>query len=220
MKNNPAIILVIASLTILGLTAAESPTKPPVAVVTEQSKPCFQCQGTGQSKCAVAGCKTGQVKCPAPCLKPDDGNWVRMNVAGHPPTDLWKQFPKRGGGSTGWNQHHAGEVVKIQNGEPVNIGGCTVCGGTTKIKCSICKGTGLVTCPICDGKKTVPKTWSSFDNPKLKNRPSRFTLKDGRIIVGRKSGVFGSSVTIKTESETVTVQADEIVAEEKPAMQK
>src|SRR5712671_910926 len=154
MKNIASLIVMIAVLTASVFAGDE-----------EKTQPCFQCKGSGKAKCAVLSCKDGQVNCPAPCMKPDDGTWVHMEVAGHPPTDLWKQFPKRGGGSTGWNQHHAGEVVQIQNGVPVNIGKCTVCGGTTKVQCSVCKGAGQVTCPICDGKKVVPQSWSAFDNP-------------------------------------------------------
>jgi len=66
----------------------------------------------------------------------------------------------------------------------------------------------------------VPESWSAFDNPKLKDRPTRFTLKDGRVIVGRKTSALGSSVTIKTEKGNESVQASDIVSEEKPPTRK
>jgi hypothetical protein len=218
MKTFSSLIVSIVLLMIPGMAGAETPVKS-AGTTEEKTQPCFQCNGSGKSRCGVPSCKGGKANCPSPCLKPDDGTWVRMNVAGHPPTDLWKKFPKRGG-YTSWNQNHAGEVVQMQNGEPVNIGKCTVCGGTTKVQCSACKGAGQVTCPICDGKKVAPQSWSAFDNPKMKNRPSRFTLKNGRAIVGRKTAVLGSSVSIKTEKETITVEAGDIVSEDKPPTQK
>lgn len=215
-----AIIVTVGVLLVLGQVRAETPAKPQSGSEDEEPQPCFQCAGSGKSKCSVPRCKSGQASCPAPCLKPDDGTWVRMTVAGHPPTDLWKKFAKRDGSYMAWNQNHAGEVVQMQNGEPVIIGQCKICSGTTKAKCSLCAGSGLVVCPICDGKKVVPQSWSAFDHPKLKSRPTHFTRKDGRVIIGRKTAVIGSSVSIKTEKETITIQAGDIASEVKPPTQK
>jgi hypothetical protein len=182
---------------------------------TEKTKPCFQCNGTGKMKCPVPSCKGGQADCPGHCLKLSQGTWIHMDVDGHPPTDLWQRFPKAGGGWQAWNQNHVGEVIQIQNGNPVNVGKCPICGGTTKAKCPACNGTGEVVCSLCDGKKAVPESWSAFDNPKMKNRPSRFTLKDGRIVLGRKVMVMGSEATIRTEHEDIKVETADILSEEK-----
>jgi len=220
MKTVLLLIVSIVLFLIPGLARAQTPAKSPDSVAPEKTQQCFQCKGTGKSKCAVPSCQGGQANCPAPCLKPNDGTWVRMSVAGHPPTDLWKKFPTRKGSYQAWNQNHAGEVVQMQNGEPVNLGTCKVCGGSTKVQCSACKGSGQITCPICEGKKAVPQSWSAFDNPKLKDRPTHFTLKDGRVIVGRKTTVIGSSVTIKTGKGTESIQAGDIVSEVKPPTQK
>lgn len=198
------------------LSLAQTPTQPADSTADANSKPCFECKGTGKAKCSVASCKGGQANCPNPCLKPDDGTWVHMTVAGHPATDVWKRFRKRDGSWTAWNQGHAGEVIQMQNGEPTNVGKCTVCGGTTKVKCAVCKGTGKVTCPICEGKKAVPQSWTAFDNPKMKNRPTHFKLKDGREIVGRKVSAVGSSIIIKTETGNVTIQASDLASEKPP----
>ena len=219
MKTFSSLLVSLALLMIPVLAGAQTSTNAATGAA-EKTQPCFQCKGTGKSKCSVPSCTGGQANCPAPCLKPNDGTWKRMNVAGHPPTDLWKQFPKRSGGSVGWNQNHAGELVQIQNGEPVNVGKCPTCSGSTKVPCKTCQSSGQITCSICDGKKTVPQSWSAFDNPKMKNRPTRFTLKNGNVIVGRKTSVLGSTVSIKTEKETIKVEASDIVSEEKPPTQK
>jgi hypothetical protein len=220
MKTFPAVIVSIVLSLIPGLAGAQTPTNAAPTGAEEKAQRCFQCNGTGKSRCSVPSCAGGQANCPAPCLKPNDGTWVHMNVAGHPPTDLWKKFPTRNGSYQAWNQNHAGELVQMKNGEPVNVGKCPTCGGSTKVQCSTCKGTGQITCPICDGKKLIPGSWSAFDNPKLKDRPTRFTLKDGRVIVGRKTSALGSSITIKTEKGSESIQASDVVSEEKPPAQK
>lgn len=137
-----------------------------------------------------------------------------MNVAGHPATDLWQQFPTKTG-STGWNQHHVGEVIQMQNGEPVNIGACKVCGGQTKVQCTTCKGTGKAPCNICEGKKVVPESWSNFDNPKMKNRPNLIHMKDGKTITGKIIMSGGSKTRIKTADGDIDVPAGDVVSEEK-----
>lgn len=209
MKHLPALLLTLAVF--VGLAFAQ--TSPSSSATDEKTKTCFQCTGSGKSKCP--NCVGGQANCPSPCLKLTDPGWVRMNVQGHPPTDLWKTFRTKNG-TQSWNQNHVGEVIRTVNGEPVNQGKCPTCGGTTKVKCATCKGTGLVTCTLCDGKKVVPESWTTFDNPKMKSRPTHFTMKDGRVIVGRKSMVVGNEVTIKTEKDSVTVSAKDIVSEETP----
>ena len=190
------------------------------STVSEKTKVCFQCNGTGTMKCPEPDCKDGLVDCPGPCLKLSKGTWIHMDVAGHPPTDLWQKFPKAEGGYTAWDQNHVGQVIEIQNGNPVNVGNCKICGGTSRVKCPVCKGTGEVVCTLCEGKKVVPESWTAFDNPKMKTRPSHFKLKDGRAFVGRRSMVLGNQITIRTETGSVTVEAADIVSEETPAAEK
>ncbi|EEF57461.1 hypothetical protein [Pedosphaera parvula] len=196
------------------LLIADSNTPSPTTLTTpDKTKPCFNCKGTGLAKCPVATCKDGQMDCPGPCLKLSKGIWRHMPVEGHPATDLWQTFPTSTG-TTSWNQHHVGEVIQMQNGEPVNIGACKVCGGTTRVKCTTCKGTGQTTCNICEGKKFVPETWSSFDNPKLKKRPNLIHLKDGKTIVGRIIMSGGSKTRIKTEQGDIDLPATDVLSEE------
>jgi hypothetical protein len=66
----------------------------------------------------------------------------------------------------------------------------------------------------------VPESWTAFDNPKMKSRPSHFKLKNGTVLVGRKVMAVGSSVTLRTEKGDVKVEAADIVEEEKQAAQK
>lgn len=146
--------------------------------------------------------------CPGSCLKLSREIWQHMTVAGHPPTDLWQEFYSSNGRPYGaWNQSHVGDVIEMQNGTPVNIGKCKICGGTGHVLCTKCQGTGIIVCDICDGKKVVPVSWTAFKNPKLKNPPSEFKLKDGRIIVGKITMSSQSSLWIRIETgETIKVE--------------
>jgi hypothetical protein len=137
-----------------------------------------------------------------------------MKVDGHPDTDLWQKFRTKKGYAS-WNQNHVGEVIQIKDGEAVNLGKCSVCGGTAQVQCTVCKGTSEVVCNFCDGKNIVPESWSTFDNPKMKTRPSRFKLKDGRVLVGREVMISGSTSTIRTETGDVKVEKSEILEEQK-----
>jgi len=180
----------------------------------EKTKPCFNCGGTGKTSCPNG--KDGEMDCPGPCLKLSVGEWVHMDVAGHPPTDLWRKFSKGSGGWSAWNQNHVGDIIEYQNGDPVDVGKCKICGGTGKVKCTLCNGTGEITCPICEGKKVVPEFWTAFDNPKMKNRPGHFKLKDGRIIAGKKIITIGNDVNIQTTTGNVQVKQSDIVSEDTP----
>jgi hypothetical protein len=186
----------------------------------EKTKTCFQCNGTGKWTCQAPGCKNGQIECPGPCLRLSKGDWHHMDVEGHSPNDVWITFRKASGGTRSWNQNHVGEVIEMQNGEPQNIGKCQICGGKTRVKCAVCQGVGIVTCGICEGKKVVPLSWTAFDNPKMKSRPTRFRLKDGRVLVGRKVIVMGSRITIRTEKGEVEVNSADVLPEEKGPAQK
>lgn len=163
----------------------------------ESTKACFACAGTGETRCKVVGCRDGEVDCPAPCLKISRGNWIHKNVPGHDPKELWQEFRGRTSRKA-WSQGHLGQVIQMQNGEPVNIGPCKTCGGTTRVKCGICRGTGETSCEICDGEKIVPAAWTEFDNPKMKNPPKDIRLKDGRVIRGRIISSLGDTKVIKT----------------------
>ncbi len=143
-------------------------------------------------------------------------------MAGHNPNELWRKFPTRNGGFVSWNQGHVGEVVTIQNGEPVNIGKCTVCSGTTKVKCAVCAGTGVLNCTVCDGKKFIPEAWTESDNPKQKKPPTvvadlkTIRLKDGSTIQGKISGRMSDTVWITTgDGKLIKVNADDIVPDSK-----
>jgi hypothetical protein len=135
-----------------------------------------------------------------------------MNVAGHDPNDLWISFRKASGGSTSWNQNHVGEVIAYQNGDPVNVGKCKVCGGTTTIPCPSCKGKGTQVCIVCSGKKFVPIAWTPSDNPWFNKQPDVIRLKDGTVLLGRIAGMSGDDRTIITrDKKVIHVKASDIV---------
>lgn len=206
---------ILTSLLLLCSCRKAGETVGDIGSTGEKMKTCFQCNGTGTMKCP--DCRDGYVDCPGQCLKLTQGNWVHMEVAGHPPTDLWQKFEMPGGGGwTSFNQNHVGHVIAFKNGDWVDTGRCPICRGSGKIECSKCKGTGEITCTVCDGKGVVPDSWTAFDNPKLKNRPDHITLKDGRVLLGKKVFVFGSHTTIQTANGNVEVNTSDILAESKP----
>jgi hypothetical protein len=146
--------------------AAPSPVKEAAAPVPAE-KVCFDCKGEGTVPCRAAKCVNGQTDCPEPCLKLSHGVWRHLDLPGYGPGELWQEFLNQGDGMgyQAWSQQHLGEVITHQNGVPVNIGKCKVCGGTTRVKCDVCQGTGKQTCPICNGKKSVPAALAPTDNP-------------------------------------------------------
>lgn len=168
-------------------------------------KVCFACKGEGTVACLVPGCVDGHVDCPGPCLKLTRGVWVHMDVAGHPPSDIWQKFPDQPdlGGYHAWNQDHVGDVIEYQNGVAVDIGQCKICGGTGKVKCNVCKGTGRVTCPICEGKKFIPIAWTPTDNPYFNRQPDIIRLLDGRVLLGRVAATVGDDLTIVTRDKKI-----------------
>ena len=180
----------------------------------EATKPCFRCGGSGTIHCAAPGCKDGQIECPGPCLKLSKGVWVHMQVAGHSADDVWQKFPKSSGGWEAWNQNHVGEVIEVKNGVPVNVGKCPVCTGSTRVQCPTCFGTGKAVCNLCGGKKMIPDSWTEFDNPTQKVKPTTIQLTDGRSLVGRIQMRLGSKIYVRTEDgKQVEVNTGEIVAE-------
>ena len=211
-----ASLLVLCSCGKTGKAPAVGDTKPSgeASSSAEKTKACFQCNGTGKVKCP--DCTDGLVDCPGDCLKLTRGAWVHMDVNGHPPTDVWQRFETPGGGWRAFNQNHIGHVIAYRNGDWVDTGPCPICHGKGKIECSKCYGTGEITCNVCDGKGVVPDSWTAFDNPKLKNRPGQITLKDGRVLFGKKVFVFGSHTTIQTTNGNVEIATADIVSESKP----
>jgi hypothetical protein len=101
------------------------------------SKVCVACGGAGTVPCRARDCSGGKLECPGPCLKLSRGEWVHLNVAGHDPNELWQRFPTGNGKYAAWSQGHVGEVIEVQNGQPVNIGRCKICGGTGKVECTV-----------------------------------------------------------------------------------
>jgi len=183
--------------------STSAPAPEAVAGPGTGEKDCFACKGEGMVACLVPGCKDGMVDCPGPCLKLSRGAWAHQAVAGHPSTDLWITFTTANGGSMSWNQNHVGDVIAYQNGDPVNIGKCKVCGGAGKVKCQVCKGTGRVTCPICDGKKFIPVAWTPTDNPWFNRQPDVIRLADGRVVLGRVAATVGDDATIVTRDKKI-----------------
>jgi hypothetical protein len=181
-------------------------------------KICFQCGGSDNTVCDASGCKKGWVDCPGPCLKLSKGTWEHMHVDGHPDTDVWQRFHQVDGTWQLWNQNHKGEVIETRAGMAVNIGKCTVCGGTAKVKCSECGGTGQLVCRICEGKHFVPESWTAFNNPKQKNPPNLIQLKNGRKIYAKIETRIGSRVYVRTEAgKQEELLADDIVSAGAPA---
>ncbi len=137
-----------------------------------------------------------------------------MEVAGHDPNELWQKFPNQSGrgGYQAWTQGHLGEVIQYQNGVAVNIGRCTVCGGTTKVTCKTCTGTGKQTCEVCQGKKFIPIAWTPTDNPWFNSQPDLIRLKDGQTVLGRIAMSVGEERTIVTrDKRTLRVKASDIL---------
>lgn len=174
-------------------------------------KTCFECNGAGTVACQAKGCKSGKTECPGNCIRLSRGTWKHMTVAGHGPNELWITF--RGAkGWRSWNQNHVGEVVQYQNGEPVNVGRCPICGGATTVVCSSCKGSGKQPCDICSGKKFTPATWTPTDNPWFNSQPDLIRLTDGQAVLGRIAASSGDERTIVTRDKKILhVQISEIV---------
>jgi hypothetical protein len=181
---------------------------------TERTKVCFQCEGTGEMKCD-GRCRKGMKDCPAPCLKLTVGIWEKRNVPGHTdPNERWQTVRLNARKSVSISSGHLGEVlVPGQDGNYMPVK-CKVCGGTTTVTCPHCKGKGTLGCTLCDGKKAIPESWTAFDHPKMKNRPKKFSLKDGRTLIGRDVMISGDDVTIRTESGDVRVKQSDIASQE------
>lgn len=112
-----------------------------------------------------------------------------------------------------WSQAHCGEVVAYQNGDPVNLGACKVCGGSTRVTCTACKGSGIQHCEICGGKAIVPDAWTPTDNPWFNQQPDVIRLSNGEVILGRIAASSGDDRTIVTrDKKVVHVKRSQIVS--------
>lgn len=128
------------------------------AAPASQLVKCARCGGTGLVKCPNPTCKEGTVECNGPCLRLTKGEWVKMEVAGHPPTDVWQVFRYKTNSRSGyqaWNQAHVGQVIEMVDGMPTNVGDCKICHGTTRVPCPTCQGKAEVVCPVCHGAKML-----------------------------------------------------------------
>src|SRR5262245_5180193 len=110
----------------LGLTTAPAAEN----TIPEKSKPCFNCQGSGEAKCIEPGCKNGQKDCPSPCLKLHVGVWEKRNVPGHTdPNERWQKVRYNAKQTVYISSGHIGEVLvpgPDGNATPVK---CKTCGG-------------------------------------------------------------------------------------------
>ena len=203
---------------LLIVTAEAATTDSTASGTIEKTKTCFQCNGKAESKCSAPSCLNGQADCPAPCIKLNKGVWSKQ--PNRPDPNETMQLITVGGKRIYVSSHHPGVIYVRKADGSLDMQTCTACNGTTKVACAVCKGKGVVVCPICTGKKVVQESWTAFDNPKMKSRPSHFKLKNGTTLVGRKVMAVGSSVTIRTEKGDVKVEAADIVEEEKQPAQK
>jgi hypothetical protein len=203
---------------LLIINAGADSTNSIVSGTMEKTKTCFQCSGKAETKCSAPSCLNGQADCPAPCIKLNKGVWSKQ--PNRPDPNETMQLITVGGKRAYVSSHHPGVIYVRKADGSLDMQTCTVCKGTTRVACAVCKGKGLVVCPICTGRKVVPESWTAFDNPKMKSRPSHFKLKNGTVLVGRKVMAVGSSVTLRTEKGDVKVEAADIVEEEKQAAQK
>jgi hypothetical protein len=103
---------------------------------------CATCQGAQTVACKTPRCKDGVIPCPAPCLKPTEGNWVKKKEDGL----RWRSFPVKGKGTFSISERHFGEILDLSSGSPVTTA-CVVCNKTGAIKDPNCSGTGLMPCP-------------------------------------------------------------------------
>lgn len=147
-------------------------------------------------------------------MKLSKGTWVHMNVAGHDPKELWQYFPNSNGrGGRSWSQAHVGEVIVMQDGQPVNTGPCKTCAGTTRVECQTCRGKRKQTCVICEGKKFIPVAWTETDNPWFNRQPDLIRLNDGRVLLGKVAASAGEELIIRLrDGKTTRVKKGDVTS--------
>lgn len=199
------------------------------AAPANQLVKCARCGGTGLVKCPNPTCKDGTIECNGPCLRLTKGEWVKMEVAGHPPTDVWQVFRYKTSSRSGyqaWSQAHVGQVIEFVDGMPTNVGACKICHGTTRVPCPTCQGKAEVVCPVCHGAKMVepakmpgarpaaakPSPAASIPAAQLSASEmpppatQTFRLKNGTSVVGKVVIQDGTTMVIRTsDGKSVTV---------------
>jgi hypothetical protein len=110
-------------------------------------------------------------------MRPSRGVWEKMVVKGHHPDELWQKYKGADGNGQAWSAAHYGEVIEMQNGMPINIGKCKVCGGKMQVGCSSCKGSSKAQCTFCRGLKIVPESanWTPAPPPDPPSAPKLST---------------------------------------------
>jgi hypothetical protein len=128
----------------------------------KQQKECAKCHGTGSAgPCPTPGCIDGKINCPKPCLKLSQGVWKDK--------DGLKIREFRGkAGTFWWSEHHLGELIVMENGNPANKGPCPTCGGTGKIDDPVCKGKGHKDCADCHGVGVIGPACPTCDHGQVK----------------------------------------------------
>lgn len=134
-----------------GNATATCPTCEGTAVKPAEKQPCTQCSGAGNlGECKTPRCEEGKIPCPGKCLKAE-------TFQGTPDAEgkRWRVFRGRSGTNLRISDAHVGEVVAMENGEPVMKGKCPTCDGTTRVIDPACKGTELKPCAACHGHGVV-----------------------------------------------------------------
>lgn len=141
----------------------------------KQKTECATCKGSGSAgPCPTKGCVDGKIDCPQPCLKLSQGQWKLKNG------EHWREFRGRNGDTYSWSEHHLGELIVTEKGEPVNKGKCPTCNGTGKIGDPVCKGTGHKACPDCKGVGFTGPACPTCDHGRVKCQECKGTgLKPG-----------------------------------------
>ncbi|MCW8131173.1 MAG: hypothetical protein KIS92_12560 [Planctomycetota bacterium] len=111
--------------------------------------PCTKCAATGLMPCPYFSCKLGKVPCDGDCLRPEVGTWTKGKEG-----LMWRRYVFNGGFAE-WSERHYGEVIKMKDGRPTNMGKCPKCKGTLKMDCPVCEGKKTVTCVACKGTKLM-----------------------------------------------------------------
>ncbi|HYO08481.1 MAG TPA: hypothetical protein VER17_05875 [Tepidisphaeraceae bacterium] len=151
---------------------------------------CATCRGSGHDqsrlsacdRCGGAGvtayctrCEEGTIDCPRTCLKLTQGRWYMKEGK------RWRDFRGRGG-TMSISEHHVGELIEMENGNPVPRGACPTCAGTTRVACATCDGAGLIACDKCHFAGTVGPPCPTC----REGQAACATCKGDGIVMGRK----------------------------------
>jgi hypothetical protein len=114
-KTSVQLVVLVALLGVLGYVGH---------LVLDDAKP--------DKKVGASYCENA-IPCPNHCLKAEDPGWMKMDVKGHPDTDVWMKFTAPNGDWEAYNQNHVGHVIALVNGRYTDTGVCPVCRGTTRV---------------------------------------------------------------------------------------